>query len=180
MAPLMAPKPIIPWVQACLCMGNGSRYTLNSVNPRNVIHSLLSQNHDVRMFVVQISLLLSHFSPLYHGLPLMHSTKEVNLHPCIAAHVNRVFFLFFFFLCHLLNLCAWFCHIVWKGQVGRNLVGRNKTQMDGEANNYHMISSRRRLECKKYVFVSFCATWIIAWNFHIHLVYPSSTKDEFT
>ena len=78
------------------------------------------------MFVVQISLLIVTFSPLYHVfLSSMQATKEVNPHSRIEPCVNMwnvTFFLlllFFFFVCHLLGVGACICRIAqmakWSG-----------------------------------------------------------------
>jgi len=93
---------------------------LRNVNHHNVTHSLISWNPREWMFVVQISLLtVTFFSFILRILSLMQTTKEVIPHPRIASCVNMwsVTFLFFFFLCHLLNVDACVRHIAWEGQV---------------------------------------------------------------
>ena len=74
------------------------------------------------MFVVQILLLIVTFlSLISSNLSLMQTTKVVNPHPRIVTCVNMwsvTFLIFFFFsCCHLLNIDACICHIVWEGQV---------------------------------------------------------------
>jgi hypothetical protein len=69
---------------------------LRNIYLNNVTYSLISRNPRERIFVVQISLLISRNSSL------MQTTKKVNPHPHIAPCVNMwsVTFLFlFFFLC---------------------------------------------------------------------------------
>ena len=73
------------------------------------------------MFVVQISLFIVTFlSLISQNLSLMQTAKEVNPHPRIAPCVNMwsvtFLFLFFFFLCHLLNVGACIRHITREGQ----------------------------------------------------------------
>ena len=81
-----------------------------------------SPNPRERMCVVQTLLLIVTFlSLISQNLLLPQTTKEVNLHPCIVPSVNMwsvtSLFLFFFFSCHLLNVGAHICHIVWEGQM---------------------------------------------------------------
>ena len=69
-----------------------------------------------RMFVVQISLCIVTFLSLTsQNLSMMQTTKEVNLQPRIAPHVN-MWSVFFFFFCHLLNVGACICHITGKAK----------------------------------------------------------------
>jgi hypothetical protein len=69
------------------------------------------------MFVVQISFLIVTFlSFISQILSLMQTIKEVNPHPRVAPCVNMWSVFFFFFLCHLLNVGACICHILWEGQ----------------------------------------------------------------
>jgi hypothetical protein len=92
---------------------------LHNINLHNVTHSLISQNPRERMFEVQISLLIVTFlSLISQNLSLMQITQEINPHPHIAPCVNMwsVTFLFFF-LYHLLNVCACVRHIAREGQV---------------------------------------------------------------
>ena len=95
-------------------------YTLN-INLPNVTHSLISRNPREWMFIVQISLLIATFlSFISQNLSLMQTTKEVNPHSRVAPCVNMwsVTFLFLtFFLCHLLNVGAYICHITQEDQV---------------------------------------------------------------
>jgi hypothetical protein len=83
-----------------------------NINLHNATHSLVSRNPRERiMFVVQISLLIVTFLSLTSRiLSLMHTTKEVNPHPRIVPCVN-MWSVFFFFLCHLLNVGACICPI---------------------------------------------------------------------
>ena len=96
---------------------------LCNINVHNITHSLISQNPRERTFKVQISLLVATFLPLIsQNLSLMQTTKEINPHPCIAPYVNMwsatFLFVFFFFLCHLLNVGACIHHIAREGQSG--------------------------------------------------------------
>ena len=89
---------------------------LRNINPHIVTHSLISWNPRVRMFVIQISLLIVTFlSFVSQILSLMHTIKEVNPHPCISPCVNM--WSVFFFFHHLLNVGACIHHIAWEGQV---------------------------------------------------------------
>ena len=61
---------------------------LHNINPPNITHSLESQNHRERMFIVQISLLIvTLFSLISQISSLMQTTKEVDPHyrmaPCV-------------------------------------------------------------------------------------------------
>ena len=75
------------------------------------------------MFVIQISLLIVTFLFLISRILVMnanHQRIQPTLSPCaMCQHVEcHLFFLFsFFFLCHLLNVGAFICHITWEGQV---------------------------------------------------------------
>ena len=90
---------------------------LQNFNLHNITHSLISRNPRERMFVVQISLLVVTFlSLISRSMSLKQSTKEVNPHHHIAPCVN-MWSVCFFFSCHLLNVGACNCHIVWEGQV---------------------------------------------------------------
>jgi hypothetical protein len=98
---------------------------LCNINFHNVTHSLISWNPREEMFVVQTSLLNVTFPSLISwNLTLMQTTKEVNPHPRIVPCVNlwSVTFLFlslfFFFLCHLLNIGTCIRYIAWEGQTG--------------------------------------------------------------
>jgi hypothetical protein len=89
------------------------------------------------MFIVQISLLIVTFLFLIsRNLWLMQTTQEVNPHPRIAPCVNmwRVtfsFFVFYFFLCHLLNVgCT--CP---SNRLGRPSGVDHHTSVDGERTN---------------------------------------------
>ena len=98
---------------------NKLKYSL-TINLHNVTHFLISRNPRERMFVVQISLLIVTFlSLISRNLSLMQTTQEVNPHPRIMPCVNMwsVTFLFFFFLCCLLNVGACIRHIAGEGQV---------------------------------------------------------------
>ena len=94
---------------------------LRNINLHDIAHSPISRNPRERMFIVQNSLLIVTFLSLVSRffLKLMQTTKVVNPHPHIAICVNMwsVFFSFFFFLCHLLNVGACIWHIVQEGQV---------------------------------------------------------------
>jgi hypothetical protein len=96
---------------------------LRNINLHNATYFLISQSHGEQMFVVQIPLLIVTFLSLISiFFPLMQTTEELNPHPRIAPCVNMwsvsfFFFFFFFFFCHLLNVGACVCHIVWEGQV---------------------------------------------------------------
>ena len=86
---------------------------LRNINLHNITHSLTSQIPREHMFIVQISLLVVIFlSLISRNLSLMQATKEINLHPHIAPHVNMWSATSsFFFRCHLLNVGACICHI---------------------------------------------------------------------
>ena len=98
--------------------GNILHYNLRNINFHNVTHSLISWNPREWSFVIQISLLIVTFLSL---ISRMQTTKEVNPHPRIAPRVNMwsvtFLLLFFFFLCHLLNVGACIHHISQEGQV---------------------------------------------------------------
>ena len=86
-------------------------------NLHNITHSEISQNPRERMFLVQILLfIVTFFSLISRILSLMQTTKEVNTHPCIAP-CTITWSVNFFFLCHLLDVGACHCHVVWEGQV---------------------------------------------------------------
>ena len=86
-------------------------------NLHNITHSEISQNPRERMFLVQILLfIVTFFSLISRILSLMQTTKEVNTHPCIAP-CTITWSVNFFFLCHLLDVGACICHVVWEGQV---------------------------------------------------------------
>ena len=96
---------------------------LQNINLHNITHSIISRNPRERMFVVRISLLIVTFLSLISQIMLIkQSTKEVNPHPHIAPCVNMwgvtfLFIFFFLFLCHLLNVGSWICHIAREDQV---------------------------------------------------------------
>ena len=100
-----------PSTVACVVVSSVVHPELRNINLHNITHSLISWNPRERMFVVQISLLIVIFiSIISQMLSLMQTIKEVNPHPHIASCVNMwsvtflFLFLFFFSLCHLLNV----------------------------------------------------------------------------
>ena len=91
---------------------------LCNINLHNINHSLIYQNPRERTFVVQNYSPYCHISlPYITNLSWMQATKEVIRHPRIVPCVNIWSVVFFFFLCHLLNVGACICHITWEGQV---------------------------------------------------------------
>ena len=111
-------------ISILMCWSKCSQYTLNTVKSTSIISLTLQypSYHREHMFVVQISLLIvTILSLISWFLSLMQATKQVNPHPRIAPYVNMwsvtFMFLFFFFLCHLLNVGARICHIPRQGQV---------------------------------------------------------------
>ena len=86
-------------------------HKFRNINLHNVIHSPISRNPREHMFVVKILLLIVTFlSLVLQNMSLIQTTKEVNPHSHIVIYVNMRS-VFFFFLCHLLNVGACVCHI---------------------------------------------------------------------
>ena len=69
------------------------------------------------MVVVHISLLIVTFlSLISQNMSVLQTIQEVDPHPRIASCVN-MWSVFFFFLCHFLNVGACVSHIAREGQV---------------------------------------------------------------
>jgi hypothetical protein len=83
---------------------------LHNIYLHNATLSLISQNPRKRMFVVQISFLMSHFSPLYHKICLQPSKKST--HKLVLRHVSTCGVLLLLILLLLLMPlfgCWWMC-----------------------------------------------------------------------
>ena len=103
----------------------------------------------------------------------MQTTKEINPHSHIAPRACReclilLSFLLIMPLVKLLVLGS--ITLLMKAKWEESWLGISKTQMDGEANHYHMTPSWRRIKCKEFVFVCWCCMHC-SMEFRIHLVY---------
>ena len=115
----------IPWLEDDLS-GTWVHPKLRNTNLHNVNHSLIFRNPREQ----GTDLRSSNLTPYSHislfcitNFVIMQTTKAVNPRPRIASCVNMwSVFLFFFFLCHLLN--CWICHIVQEVQAdwGSNIL----------------------------------------------------------